>query len=366
MLSHGVGRGGLASSLSLLQGLGPEVLLLGQLGVLLDHSSVRVELQHAPDVLQRVGPDHSPDGLGLEQSGKVGVGHLGLRKVPASLRGGCLPPGAVESIKLLECRLGPDAEPADMASRGELQQVQVVHLDDINTGNVPESLGDALVLVVDDKGTQLLDVAAVPQLALAGTHAAGGVDLSNISPSLVPPEELNGLLSAGEALHGVGDDQGNLRNSINDVTLGHHEGGHSGGGNGRAHGVPLLGNADLPVPPPPLLGGSEHASTPAHVAEGSLSRPVGSATPHSGDPSNSTAGTPGLSRCLMSSRLRHTVGLALVLSNVVVHQGDNVGPDGSPKDRRQTVVPVGAFLSLCTPIRGRAAARDILASSLVE
>ena len=29
---------------------------------------------------------------------------------------------------------------------------------------------------------------------------------------------------------------------------------------------------------------------------------------------------------------------------------------------RQTVVPVGAFLSLCTPISGRAAARDISAS----
>ena len=87
---------------------------------------------------------------------------------------------------------------------------------------------------------------------------------------------------------------------------------------------------------------------------------------------------------LMSSRLRHTVGLALVLSNVVVHQGDDVGPEsgtcslslyrkspitsahltGALKTAgRQTVVPVGAFLSLCTPIRGRAAARDILASS---
>ena len=50
------------------------------------------------------------------------------------------------------------------------------YLDDINTGNVPESLGDALVLVVDDKGTQLLDVTAVSQLSLAGAHAAGGVD----------------------------------------------------------------------------------------------------------------------------------------------------------------------------------------------
>ena len=50
------------------------------------------------------------------------------------------------------------------------------YLDDINTGNVPESLGDALILVVDDKGTQLLDVTAVPQLSLASAHAAGGVD----------------------------------------------------------------------------------------------------------------------------------------------------------------------------------------------
>ena len=87
---------------------------------------------------------------------------------------------------------------------------------------------------------------------------------------------------------------------------------------------------------------------------------------------------------LMSSRLRHAVGLALVLGNVVVHQGDNVGPEGgtcilsfyrkSPITSehltgalktagRHTVVPVGAFLSLCTPIKGRAAARDILASS---
>ena len=50
------------------------------------------------------------------------------------------------------------------------------YLDDINTGNVPESLGDALVLAVDDKRTQLLYVTAVPQLSLAGAHAAGGVD----------------------------------------------------------------------------------------------------------------------------------------------------------------------------------------------
>ena len=56
-------------------------------------------LQHSPDVLERVGPDHGPgdlavggtehcpDGLGLEEGGEVSVGHLWLGKVPASL--GC-------------------------------------------------------------------------------------------------------------------------------------------------------------------------------------------------------------------------------------------------------------------------------------
>ena len=56
-------------------------------------------LQHGPDVLERVGPDHGPgdlavggtehcpDGLRLEEGGEVSVGHLWLGKVPASL--GC-------------------------------------------------------------------------------------------------------------------------------------------------------------------------------------------------------------------------------------------------------------------------------------
>ena len=92
---------------------------------------------------------------------------------------------------------------------------------------------------------------------------------------------------------------------------------------------------------------------------------------------------------LVTSRLRDAVGLTLVLGNVVVHQRDDVRPANIQNDilkvcnkqvinstaaeeahltgalktaGRQTVVPVGAFLSLWTPISGRAAARDILAS----
>merc|ERR1719278_1270766 len=347
-LRHWVCSNRLARGLGLLQSLNPEVLLLGQLSVLLHHSGVRVQLKHSPDVLEGVGPDHGPgdlavggaqhcpDGLRLEQSGEICVGHLWLGKVPASLGCCCLSPCAVKPIKFLKCRLSPDAEPANVAAWGELQQVQVVNLDDINTRDVPESLGDTLVLVIDDEGAQLLHMTPAPQLALAGAHTAGGVNLGDIGPSLVPPEELNSLLCASEALDGVGNHQRHLRDSIDDVSLCHDECWHSSCGDGGAHGVPLLGNADLPVPPSPLLGGSEHASSSAHVSKGSLARPVGTATPDPWDPSNSTTSSPRLGRGLVTSRLRHAVGLTLVLGNVVVHQRDDVRPDRSSEDSWET------------------------------
>ena len=49
------------------------------------------------------------------------------------------------------------------------------NLDDIDTRDVPEGLGDTLVLVIDDKGAQLLHMAPVRQLTLPG---AAGVDFS--------------------------------------------------------------------------------------------------------------------------------------------------------------------------------------------
>merc|ERR1719278_592100 len=347
-LRHWVCSNRLARGLGLLSSLGPQVLLLGQLSVLLHHSGVRVQLKHGPDVLERVGPDHGPgdlavggaqhcpDGLRLEQSGEICVGHLWLGKVPASLGCRCLSPCAVETIEFLKCRLSPDAEPANVAAWGELQQVQDVNLDDIDTRDVPESLGDTLVLVIDDEGAQLLHMAPAPQLTLAGAHTAGGVNLGDIGPSLVPPEELNSLLCASEALDRVGHHQRHLRDSINDVSLCHDESWHSSGGDGGAHGVPLLGNADLPVPPPPLFGGSKHASSSAHVAKGSLAGPVSTTTPDPGDPSNSTTSSPRLGTCLMSSGFTDAVGLPPVLGHVVVHQGDNVRPDRSSEDCWQT------------------------------
>merc|ERR1712228_421078 len=124
-----------ASAVSSLHSLGPQVLGGGQLSILLLHSGIGVQLEHGADVLQGVGlhhrtlhlpvggPEHLPDGLALEESRQVSVSHLGLGQVPAVLDRAGLTPGSVETIKLLESSLGPNAESADMTTGGELQEV---------------------------------------------------------------------------------------------------------------------------------------------------------------------------------------------------------------------------------------------------
>ena len=92
------------------------------------------------------------------------------------------------------------------------------YLDGVNAGDVTESLDKALVLIIDDEGTTLLEPPPVPQLALAGTGPLGLVNLVDIVVSLVPLEEDHGLLGFGESLDLVGHDQGNFGSLFNAVT----------------------------------------------------------------------------------------------------------------------------------------------------
>ena len=90
-------------------------------------------------------------------------------------------------------------------------------LDGIDAWDVAESLDQALVLVVDDKGAALLEPPPVPQLALAGAGPLGLVDLVNVVVGLVPLQEDHGLLGLGESLDLVGHDQGNLGSLLDAV-----------------------------------------------------------------------------------------------------------------------------------------------------
>ena len=51
-------------------------------------------------------------------------------------------------------------------------------------------------------------------------------------------EENNSLLGLLEALELVGDNKGNLVDAVDNVALGHDEGGHTGGSDSRANGIP--------------------------------------------------------------------------------------------------------------------------------
>ena len=125
-----------------------------------------------------------------------------------------------------------------MTAGGQLQQVKRVHLDAVHAGDVAEGAGEALVLVVDDEGPQLLDATPVAQLADTGAHATGGVHAGNIGPGAGHAEEGDRLLGLLEALQLVAHHEGDLADGADLVAFGHDEGGHTGGGDSGAHGVP--------------------------------------------------------------------------------------------------------------------------------
>jgi len=342
--------GGLLSSLgsSLFgSGLSDGDLFAGQLGGSLSDSSVGVELQHGPDVLEGVGldhgllgvlvglPEHLPDLLSLEQLGQIGDGHLGLGKVPAGLLLGSHTPCTVKGVQLLESSLSPDTETADVATRGQLQKVELADLDGVDTWDVSEGLGQTLVLVIDDKRSTLLDAPAVTHLSLSGPHPLGLVDLVDVVVGPVPLQEDHGLLGLGKGLDLVRHNQGALGGSLDTVTFGHDEGWDASGSDGGDHGVPLLGDGDLAVPPPVDLGGSEHVTSTAHVAESSLAGTVSATSTDTGDTGDGTSSSPGLGTGLVTGIPVDAVGLPVVLGDLVMDEGHDVGPDGGLENGRK-------------------------------
>jgi hypothetical protein len=118
-----------------------------------------------------------------------------------------------------------------MATWGKLEQVEVAHLDGVNSRDVPESLGQALDLVIDDERSQLLDMPPVLicQLSCAWWSRPWQHQPRPCSSSGTrqPPWSWS-------------NKEGNLWDS--------------GSSDGRADSILLLVGVDLPVPSPPGLG----------------------------------------------------------------------------------------------------------------
>jgi len=166
--------------------------------------------------------------------------------------------------------LSPDNEATKMATRSELKEIQSPHIDELNAGQVTESLDNAVVLVVDHKGTAALTMSAVPELSFASTEFTRVGDLDDVGVRVEALEESDGLLCLGESLGGVLNNERNFLDVLNAVATGEDQGRQGRGSESGDNGEAALVLVHLDVPFAPGLGGREHTSTTAHVTEGSL------------------------------------------------------------------------------------------------
>jgi hypothetical protein len=231
-------------------------------------------------------------------------------------------------VKLLEGSLGPDDEAAEVATGGELQEVEAVYARDLEARDVAEGLLDAVIVGVHEEGALALDIAPVPHLAGTAADLPRVLHVLNVLDGLDVLEERERLLGLGHRLDLVRDDEGDLLEGGDAVTAGHEERRHRGGGERGAHGNAALVVVGLGSPLAPLLGGVEHASATALVAEGTLAGAVSTATADTGDTRNSAAGTPRDGRLLHTGLHVHSVRLAVVLVQAGVHAVHDVLADG--------------------------------------
>jgi hypothetical protein len=100
------------------------------------------------------------------------------------------------------------------------------------------------------------------------------------------------------------------------------------------------------VPPPVGLGRGEHATSAAHVTEGTLACAVGTTTGHAGNTGDGATGTPRLGRRLHASAARDGVGLTAVLGEGRVNLLDDVGADGRGEHRGEKHSGASAFTTV--------------------
>lgn len=338
-LSNSLGSGFLGS---LGSGLSAELDTSSALGV-------GVELDESTEILQWVllagvsllllldWAKLALDFVGVDDSGEVGVGDLGVGETVVDLSGGGLLVGSVEVVQSLKSTTGPDDESANVTSGSEEEEVETVDVDELNSGDVSERLNHWGLLVVDDQGASSLDVSSVSELTLSASDLAGILGLFNIGvggESLEDLDGLRGLLNVEDAF--VAEDEWDLRDLFDSVSSGQDQRSGSAGGESGDDSESSLVLVDLSVPSAVGLGGGEHTSSTAHVTESSLSGAVGSSSRNTWNTSDGTTSTPGLSRSLVTCFSGDSVGLSSVLGDISVNVLNDIETDGGAQDSWET------------------------------
>lgn len=306
---------------------------------------VRVESLHGLQVLEGVGLDAlrssvaflggAQDGLDfgrVDDATQVSVGHPVSRESVTALELSFFGEGSVDGFELFESTLSPDAETTQMTTRSQLEQVQSRNAGKFNTGNVTESSDNTAVFLVNDQGSTALTVATVAHLTLTSADGVAGLDTFNVSNGSNLTQNFESSASLADTFHGRRDDQGEFGNLFDAVTTSHHQTRQSRGSQSRNDSEAALVDVDLAMPSAPDLGGSEHATTTAHVTESTLTRATSTTTTDTGNTGNSATSTPAFSRGLMTGVFADSVSLTSVLGNVGVDEGDQVRANGSRED----------------------------------
>ena len=166
------------------------------------------------------------DLVGVDDSGEVSAVHDVAVEDIATLFDVSSAVVAEDTVECLEGILGPDDEATEVTTRGELEEVKSVNVDEVNTGEVSGGSLDALVLLtVDDQGASAENVSGVSQLTVASS------DFLGISGSLDVFTSTNVLEGGEEGLGGVNvegvNNEGKLGDIQDFVTSGKNEGSNS-------------------------------------------------------------------------------------------------------------------------------------------
>jgi len=223
--------------------------LLGQTGLLLlaglDGSLVRVEGDLDSGHLEGVSllgksnldgghwAQHGLDLIGVDDTGQVSVGHERTRQVEAVLEFGALLVCAEDGVQLLEGTLGPDDESAQVATRSQVQERQVINQSELNTRKVSESLVESLGHVIDDERTSSLSVSSVSGFANTTADLLGVSRLLNIIHSTNLGQGALGIFGFGNTVKGVRHNQRKFRDVLDAVATSHNEGRKSRGSQSR-------------------------------------------------------------------------------------------------------------------------------------
>jgi len=320
---------------------------------------IRIQFLHGLSMAERIDlSSRLADGLlGSQELGnsgvtddasKIGVGHLGVRQSEARLfRFGLV--GTIDGIESSESIRSPDEESTEVSTRSESQQVEGFNIHEFNARDVTEGTEHIGFFLVDDNGTQLLDISTVTEFTSASSDVLRSDNLFDISINVELLEGFDGLLGLVDVSEGFSsDDERNFIELINSVTSGSDQSRDGRSSDSRADSVSLHADVDLTVPSSPGGVRGVHVTATRHVTESGLARSVGTPSSDSGDTGDGAASPPRLGGALVACEVRDGVGLSVVLGHVGVHDGDEVGTDGSAEHSGQVEGLAGGFSSLGT------------------